>query len=77
MMSFAYIFPCPFTPLHLLPTKHYFPQPFCKDFSMQDDRADVYILTWTRKTIRNGPNFQTIPVFLFEYLLESNLLCEN
>ena len=29
---------------------------------MQDHRADVYILTWTRKIIGNGPSFQTIPV---------------
>ena len=46
--------------LHLT-GKHYFPQPFCKNF-MQDHRADVYILTWARKTIGNGPSFQTIPV---------------
>ena len=29
---------------------------------MQDHRADVYILTWTHKTIGNGTSFQTIPV---------------
>ena len=26
---------------------------------MQDHRADIYILTWTRQTAGNGPSFQT------------------
>ena len=29
---------------------------------MQDNRAYVYISTWTRKTVGNGPSFQTVPV---------------
>ena len=28
----------------------------CKNF-MQDHRADVYISTWTRKIVGNGPSF--------------------
>ena len=29
---------------------------------MKDHGANVYISTWTRKTIANGPSFQTIPI---------------